>query len=172
LNGTILIAVGANLPSPVYGQPRSTCEAAVAELARRGLQIVGRSRWFESAPVPVSDQPWYVNGVVAVETDLPPAELLALLHDVEREFGRERREINAARVLDLDLLAYGDLIRQDPPPILPHPRLAERAFVILPLADLAPEWRHPVTGQSVAALCAALPAGQSIRPMAAVPSAR
>src|SRR6202008_693323 len=117
LNGIILIAVGANLPSPIHGQPRETCEAAVAELSRRGLRIVGRSRWFESAPVPVSDQPWYVNGVVAVGTDLPPAELLTLLHEVERLFGRELREINEARVLDLDLLAYGDLIRQESPPI-------------------------------------------------------
>jgi len=165
LSGSILIAVGANLPSPVHGSPRATCEAALAELARRGLRIVRRSRWFESAPVPVSDQPWYVNGVVAVATDLPPAELLALLHEVEHQFGRKRREVNAARVLDLDLVAYGDLVRTDPPPVLPHPRMAERAFVVLPLADVAPDWRHPVTGKSIADLCAALPADQSIRPL-------
>ena len=165
MSGSILIAVGANLPSPVHGSPRATCEAALAELARRGLRIVRRSRWFESAPVPVSDQPWYVNGVVAVATDLPPAELLALLHEVEHQFGRERREVNAARVLDLDLVAYGDLVRTDPPPVLPHPRMAERAFVVLPLADVAPDWRHPVTEKSIADLCAALPADQSMRPL-------
>jgi len=163
-----LVAVGANLPS-AYGPPRATCEAALAELAGRGLRIVRRSRWYESAPVPLADQPWYVNGVVAVETDLSPEALLALLHDVERQFGRERRELNAARVLDLDLLAYGDLVRRDPPPILPHPRLAERAFVVLPLADVAPDWRHPVTGQSVADMRQALPPEQAIRPLAGPP---
>jgi 2-amino-4-hydroxy-6-hydroxymethyldihydropteridine diphosphokinase len=160
-----LVAIGANLPSPTHGPPRATCEAALAELSRRGLRIVRRSRWYESAPVPLADQPWYVNGVVAVETDLSPEDLLALLHDVERQFGRERRELNAARVLDLDLLAYGDVVRPGPPPILPHPRLAERAFVVLPLADVAPDWRHPVTGQSVADMRRALPAAQAIRPL-------
>jgi 2-amino-4-hydroxy-6-hydroxymethyldihydropteridine diphosphokinase len=160
-----LVAIGANLPSPTHGPPRATCEAAVAELSRRGLRIVRRSRWYESAPVPLADQPWYVNGVVAVETDLSPEDLLALLHDVERQFGRERRELNAARVLDLDLLTYGDVVRPGPPPILPHPRLAERAFVVLPLADVAPDWRHPVTGQSVADMRRALPAAQAIRPL-------
>jgi len=160
-----LVAIGANLPSPTHGPPRATCEAALAELSRRGLRIVRRSRWYESAPVPLADQPWYVNGVVAVETDLSPEDLLALLHDVERQFGRERRELNAARVLDLDLLTYGDVVRPGPPPILPHPRLSERAFVVLPLADVAPDWRHPVTGQSVADMRRALPAGQAIRPL-------
>ena len=161
-----LVAIGANLPSPTHGSPRATCEAALAELSRRGLRIVRRSRWYESAPVPLADQPWYVNGVVAVGTDLPPEDLLALLHDVERQFGRQRRELNAARVLDLDLLAYGGLIREAPPPVLPHPRLAERAFVVLPLADVAPDWRHPVTGRSVADMRRALPPGQAIRPLA------
>jgi len=160
-----LVAIGANLPSPTHGSPRATCEAALAELSRRGLRIVRRSRWYESAPVPLADQPWYVNGVVAVGTDLPPEDLLALLHDVERQFGRQRRELNAARVLDLDLLAYGDLVREATPPILPHPRLAERAFVVLPLSEVAPDWRHPVTGQSVADMRRALPAEQAIRPL-------
>jgi 2-amino-4-hydroxy-6-hydroxymethyldihydropteridine diphosphokinase len=160
-----LVAIGANLPSPTHGPPRATCEAALAELSRRGLRIVRRSRWYESAPVPLADQPWYVNGVVAVDTDLSPEDLLALLHDVERQFGRERRELNAARVLDLDLLTYGDVVRPGPPPILPHPRLAERAFVVLPLAEVAPDWRHPVTGQSVADMRRALPAAQAIRPL-------
>src|SRR5215475_12146454 len=152
-----LVAIGANLPSPTHGPPRATCEAALAELSRRGLRIVRRSRWYESAPVPLADQPWYVNGVVAVDTNLSPEALLALLHEVERDFGRERREVNAARVLDLDLLAYGDLVLNGAPPILPHPRLADRAFVVLPLADVAPDWRHPVTGRSVAELRASLP---------------
>jgi 2-amino-4-hydroxy-6-hydroxymethyldihydropteridine diphosphokinase len=159
----IVIGLGANLPS-TYGSPRATCEAALAEFECRGLRIVARSPWYESAPVPISDQPWYVNGVVEVATELEPVPLLALLHEIEREFGRVRREVNAARILDLDLLAYGDLVREGPePPLLPHPRLAERAFVLLPLADLRPDWRHPATGESIRALIARLPADQVTR---------
>ena len=99
---------------------------------------------------------------------MDPAALLALLHRTEAEFGRVRRWRNEARVLDLDLLAYGDLASDgaDGGPVLPHPRMADRAFVLLPLAEIAPGWRHPATGQTVEALIAALPIGQAIRPMA------
>ncbi|MGH6930170.1 MAG: 2-amino-4-hydroxy-6-hydroxymethyldihydropteridine diphosphokinase [Dongiaceae bacterium] len=162
----ILIAVGANLPSPEFGPPRATCEAALEELSRRGLGIVRRSRWFETAPIPASDQPWFVNGVAAIHTARSPEALLALLHEMERRFGRERRELNAARILDLDIVAYGDLVRTDPPPILPHPRMHERAFVLLPLADVAPDWRHPADGRPLSELLRALPSGQLVRPVA------
>jgi 2-amino-4-hydroxy-6-hydroxymethyldihydropteridine diphosphokinase len=163
LRDPILVAIGSNLPSPEFGPPRAVCEAALTHLESRGLRIVRRSRWFESAPVPVSDQPWFVNGVVVVETSLPPDDLLALLHETERRFGRERREVNAARILDLDLIAYGDLVRTDAPPLLPHPRLHERAFVLLPLADVAPDWRHPADGRALPQMIRALPSEQSIR---------
>jgi 2-amino-4-hydroxy-6-hydroxymethyldihydropteridine diphosphokinase len=165
LSGLILVAIGSNLPSPEFGPPLAVCEAALAQLSSRGLRIVRRSRWFESAPIPVSDQPWFVNGVVVVETSLAPGDLLALLHETERRFGRERREVNAARILDLDLIAYGDLVRTDAPPLLPHPRLHERAFVLLPLADVAADWRHPVDGRTLSDMIRALPAGQSLRPL-------
>lgn len=160
----ILIALGANLPHPVHGPPLATCEAALEALEAAGVAVAARSPWYESAPVPASDQPWFVNGVVRVETELDPAALLALLHRIERRFGRARGEPNAARVLDLDLLAYHDLVTApDATPALPHPRLAERAFVVLPLADLAPDWRHPQTGLTAAELARRLPAGQTAR---------
>lgn len=155
----ILIGLGANLPSQ-YGTPRATCEAALAALDKAGVKVLRRSRWYKTAPVPVSDQPWYVNGVAAVESDLAPAALLALLHDVEQDFGRVRSERNAARVIDLDLLVHGDEIVDDGSLVIPHPRLAERAFVLLPLAEIAPDWVHPVTGKAVADMLAELPAGQ------------
>lgn len=159
----IFIGIGANLPS-TSGSPRETCERAVAALAAAGLRIVARSRWYESAPVPVSDQPWYINGVVAVETDTKPIELLEILHRVETTFGRVRRERNEARVLDLDLLAFDGVVAPGPDkPILPHPRLRERAFVLLPLAELAPQWRHPVSGEPIATLIARLDRGQQTR---------
>lgn len=164
--GRILIGLGANLPSPEHGAPIETLDAAVAALASRGLRIRARSRWWESAPVPISDQPWYVNGVVEIETDLGPAALLALLHEVEASFGRLRSVPNAPRILDLDLLAHGSLVRQGAePPLLPHPRMAERAFVLYPLREIAPGWRHPATGLALTQLIARLPADQIVRPL-------
>lgn len=160
----ILIALGANLDHPRFGPPAATLEAALAALAEQGPRIVARSRWFTSAPVPPSGQPWFVNGVARVETDLEPVALLALLHAVEAGFGRERGEANAARVLDLDLLDCDGLIQGEAPPILPHPRLHERAFVLLPLRDVAPAWRHPVSGLSVDDLIVRLPEGQECFP--------
>ena len=162
----ILIAFGSNLFSDAYGSPQDICVAAVKTLEKRGVSIAARSRWFRTAPVPVSDQPWFVNGVVAVETLLQPAELLGLLHDVEAEFGRARKLRNEARILDLDLLAYHDRIMDGPEgPVLPHPRLHERAFVLLPLADIDPNWRHPANGAAVADLIAALPEDQQAQPI-------
>jgi 2-amino-4-hydroxy-6-hydroxymethyldihydropteridine diphosphokinase len=133
---------------------------------------VRRSRWYRSAPVPPSDQPWYTNGVARIDTDLGPAALLALMLRVEERFGRRRGGGGprfAARVLDLDLLAYGDRVSGgaggEAGPILPHPRLHERAFVLLPLAEVAPAWRHPASGRSVAELIRALPPGQQVEPL-------
>lgn len=152
----IFVALGANLPSEV-GPPRATLDAAVASLAQEGGDIVARSRIYRSAPVPKSDQPDYFNAVVAIKTALDPVALLALLNRIERHFGRERREPNAARTLDLDLVAYDDIVR-DTPPILPHPRMHERAFVLLPMAEIVPNWRHPRLGLDIGALIKALPA--------------
>lgn len=125
-----------------------------------------RSRWWTGPPVPPSDQPWYVNGVAAVQTDVPAAELLGLLHRVEAEFGRVRSVPNAARPLDLDLLDYAGRVDPVGPPVLPHPRLTDRAFVLLPLAEVAPDWRHPASGVPLAALIAALPADHGLVPLA------
>jgi dihydropteroate synthase/2-amino-4-hydroxy-6-hydroxymethyldihydropteridine diphosphokinase len=149
----ILIALGANLPSP-EGAPRETLRRAVALLAARGLAISARSRLFLTEPIPRSRQPWYVNQVIAVETQRPPGDILELLLAVEHQFGRERGERNAARSLDLDLIAYEDVLLDTPDLVLPHPRMHERAFVLAPLADIAPEWRHPVSGKSVDELLA------------------
>lgn len=163
----IVIGLGANLASPEFGAPPMSLEAALSLIGERGVRIVARSRWYRSAPVPPSDQPWFMNGVVAVETGLEPAALLEVLHGVEARFGRVRRERNAARVLDLDLLAYDDRVSAEgETPILPHPRLHERAFVLRPLAEIAPGWRHPRLGRPVASLIADLPADAVAEPIA------
>lgn len=162
----IFVGIGANLPSS-RGSPRATCEAALEALTEAGLAIVARSRWYESAPVPISDQPRYVNGVIAVKTEDDPAHLLGILHSIEAKFGRVRRLRNEARVLDLDLLAYHDIVTPGPDaPILPHPRLRERAFVLLPMAELDAGWRHPVTGEAILDLIARLDPGHETRPLA------
>ena len=133
-----------------------------------GARVVGLSRWFESAPVPPSAQPPYINAVAAMRVDagpmLDPAMLLAGLMDIETRCGRQRSTPNAARTLDLDIIGIGDLIRAAPDPVLPHPRAHLRAFVLAPLLDVAPDWVHPVLGRSAAALLAGLPP-QQIRPL-------
>lgn len=161
----IFIAIGSNLPHPDFGSPAAVCEAAVEAIGARGCTVLARSRWYRSAPVPAADQPDFINGVVSVETKHNPLELLNKLHDIEARFDRVRSVPNAARTLDLDLLAYNETVTDGPDaPLLPHPRLAERAFVLLPLRDIAPEWRHPGLGSPLAALIEALPEDQTCVP--------
>ena len=160
----ILLGLGANLPS-AFGSPHETLLAALAALEAEGVRVVARSRWYDSAAWPDPNQPRYWNAVVAVETALDPVALLALLHRVESGLGRARGARNAPRTVDLDLLDYEGMVRAGPDaPILPHPRMAERGFVLLPLRDIAPDWRHPVTGASVDALISALPPQGDVRP--------
>jgi 2-amino-4-hydroxy-6-hydroxymethyldihydropteridine diphosphokinase len=161
----ILVALGANLPSPVHGGPVANLTAALAEMNSQGIEILSTSRWYETAPVPVSEQPWYINAVASVATDLAPPALLERLHMIEATFGRVRSVANAPRVLDLDLLSYGNL-RSDDWPILPHPRLQDRAFVLLPLREVAPGWHHPVTGETIETMLARIEPEQQTRQLA------
>jgi 2-amino-4-hydroxy-6-hydroxymethyldihydropteridine diphosphokinase len=164
VDNAIYIALGGNLPHPRYGPPKATLQAALAALESRGVTILRVSPWYRTAPVPASEQPWYFNAVAEISTDLPADGLLAELHAVEKEFGRVRSAPNAPRIIDLDLLDYrGEIVAGGPgKATLPHPRMIGRAFVLRPLADVAPEWLHPVSGASIQALVAALPADQII----------
>jgi 2-amino-4-hydroxy-6-hydroxymethyldihydropteridine diphosphokinase len=159
----ILIALGANLPSRAGG-PQQTLEAALKRLETSGIRILARSGWYRTAPVPVSDQPWFVNGVARIETTLSAGGLLALLRRTEQEFGRQRTAPNAARTLDLDIIDYDGNVENTPELTLPHPRMQDRAFVLLPLAEIAPGWRHPVIGKTVESLISALPLDQKAEP--------
>jgi 2-amino-4-hydroxy-6-hydroxymethyldihydropteridine diphosphokinase len=155
----ILVAIGANLPGPDGGTPLASCRLAAAALdAIPGLRLRGLSAWYETAPIPPSGQPNYVNGVAHLSGVIEPAALLARLQAIETRAGRVRGLPNAVRTLDLDIIAMDRLVRRAPDPILPHPRAHERAFVLLPLADIAPGWIHPLLDKSVATLLAGLPA--------------
>lgn len=153
--GPILIALGANLPSR-FGGPRETLLAALDTLKGEGVAVAGCSAFYRTPPWPPSDQPWYVNAVARVETDLGPVDLLARLHRVEEAFGRVRSVPNAPRPLDLDLVAHGATVMTGNV-MVPHPRLSERAFVLLPLRDVAPDWSDPRDGRALRDLIAALP---------------
>lgn len=159
----ILIGIGSNLAAPPSKTPLETAQAALPALAAPHLQPVMCSLWYESAPVPASDQPWFANAVALVSTEREPEVLLAWMFEVENRFGRVRGERNAARTLDLDLLDYDGLIIDTPRLTLPHPRLHERRFVLEPLREIAPNWRHPRLGLTAAELLARLPTDQAIR---------
>jgi 2-amino-4-hydroxy-6-hydroxymethyldihydropteridine diphosphokinase len=147
----ILIGLGANLSGANHSAPRDTLAAALREIEAAGVPVTGRSGWYSSVAVPASDQPDYVNAVAALTTDMAPGALLKLLHDIETRLGRVRTVRDAARVIDIDLLDYHGKIDAGWP-ILPHPRMADRAFVLRPLQDIAPDWCHPATEESVAVL--------------------
>jgi 2-amino-4-hydroxy-6-hydroxymethyldihydropteridine diphosphokinase len=163
----IIIGLGANLPSPAYGAPKATLMAVLERFEAVGLHVTARSRWYESEPVPKSDQPNFINGVVRVETNMTPAALMGVLQRIEKEFGRTKGARNAARCIDLDIIAYGDKVtRGETLPLLPHPRMHERAFVLMPLQEVAPRWYHPFLGRTVDQLIDKLPRGQTARPIA------
>ena len=141
--GSILVAIGSNLGDAAGHPPLEICRrAAMALDGLVGLRAVAVSRWYRSAPQPPSDQPDFINGVARLAGKVAPEVLLAALQRMEAAAGRVRGVTNAARVLDLDIIAMGDLVCSAPDPILPHPRAHMRAFVLAPLAEVAPDWRH------------------------------
>jgi 2-amino-4-hydroxy-6-hydroxymethyldihydropteridine diphosphokinase len=152
---TAYIGMGGNLDSPA-GPPEATLAAAL-RLDSLG-RIAGRSSLYSTAPVGFAAQPRFLNSIIALETTLAPRELLAGLLAIEQEFGRDRSAgvSNGPRTLDLDILLFGNLEISDPDLEIPHPRLAERAFVLIPLNEIAPQLVVPGHGQTVAQLLARL----------------
>lgn len=161
-----LVALGANLPSR-FGTPAQTLYAALKAMAQKGVWPVQISRVWKTAPVPyVEGQPWYHNAVAAVETAQSAPDLLKTLLSIEEDFGRVRTVKNAPRLLDLDLIAYDrEIIKNGEELIVPHPRMQERAFVLLPMEDISDDWTHPEMGRTLEALIAALPKDQQAEPV-------
>ena len=158
----VLIGIGGNLESARFGPPRETLYAALQALKAESITILRRSRWYRAEPVPRSDQPWFVNAVVSLATELAARDLLMVLQATERQFGRVRGEPNAPRTLDLDILDYQGEVMNATSLVLPHPRLHERRFVLMPIAEIRPDWRHPILRLTAAQLLARLSSEQQI----------
>ena len=160
----ILLGLGSNLTHARFGLPDRILSRALLALRCRGLRIVRCSCVYITAPLGDDAQGLYSNAVVQVAYTGGPAELLALLHQVERSFGRTREKRWAPRTLDLDLLSFGACVQKAPGwPILPHPRMHRRAFVLVPLLEIAPQWTHPQTQQNVHQQLAGLGELQDVR---------
>jgi|TARA_R110002096_G_scaffold435770_1_gene662629 2-amino-4-hydroxy-6-hydroxymethyldihydropteridine diphosphokinase len=158
----ILIGLGSNLTTDDFASSSEILEAAIAAMMDHDIVVLDRSRFYETEPVPKSDQPWYVNAVIRVETKLGATELLKKLHEIEHDLGRTRRKRWEARIIDLDLLCFRDEIHPSAEKwadvaaelspdgaVIPHGRLHKRDFVLIPLADFAKDWIHPMLGKSV-----------------------
>jgi len=159
------LGLGSNL-----GDREAALSAARRGLEARGVRIVRESALYETEPVGGPPQGAFLNAVWEAETALTPEEVLAACLTVEREQGRVRDVKDGPRILDIDVLLYGDLRRDSPGLTIPHPRLAERRFVLVPLAEIAPEARHPVTGRTAAEMLARTSDRSAVEPYRRVPA--
>ena len=145
---TAFISLGANLKHNHKISLRENLELAINLLPKYNIFVKKVSNWYESEPVPVSTQPWYLNAVLKIQTKKTPEKLIVLLHEIENIFGRKRSLLNEPRTLDLDIVDFEGLIKKERP-ILPHPRMHLRHFVLLPMQDIDPNWIHPIFKKSI-----------------------
>lgn len=177
-NALIIVALGANQPSRV-GNPQQTLDFALKLIAQKAVIVARVSSWWRTPAVPAESGPDFVNGVAVIKCNFTQSELMTALHNVENQIGRVRDQRWGPRVCDIDLIAWDDVIApglpelsrlmalganaiDEPAPsdlILPHPRMHERAFVLAPMAEVAPDWRHPVLGLTTEEMLAKLPSG-------------
>jgi len=155
---TVYLSLGSNI-----GGREGNLRDAIKRLAAPDLRVLRVSPVYETEPMEVTDQPWFLNLVVEAETTLFPVQLLSRIAKIERAMGRVRTRAKGPRTLDIDILLYGNAVVRTRDLQIPHPRMAERRFVLAPLADLAPSVRHPVLGKSIKELLDGL-SGQAVRP--------
>ena len=164
LDAAVIVALGCN-DKGVWSSCREALDAALARFRCEGIDVLARSSWWASQSWPDPSDPPFLNGVVVVRTAHDPHALMATLGRIEEAFGRRRTAANAPRTLDLDLIAYGREQGDCAGLILPHPRAADRLFVMGPLAEIAPEWRHPETGETASAMTASATVGRDAHPL-------
>jgi 2-amino-4-hydroxy-6-hydroxymethyldihydropteridine diphosphokinase len=155
---TIFLSVGANV-----GDRAGNVERAIAALGAHGLRVTRQSSLYETEPVEMREQPWFLNCVVEAETDLLPEQLMDALLEIERGLGRERRVPKGPRLIDMDILLFGSTVVQTPGLEIPHPRMAERRFVLVPFREIAPDVRHPILKKTIAELLAVTPDPSEVR---------
>lgn len=160
----VYLSLGSNL-----GDRAAMLRAALDALASADLRILRTSPVYETEPVDLREQRWFLNLVVEAETDLFPMQLLRRTGRIERQLGRRREISKGPRVIDIDIVLFGNFVIDAPALTVPHPRYAQRRFVLAPLADLAPELRDPVTRRTVREMLAAT-AGQVVRPFTPAPA--
>ena len=145
----IYIGIGSNLNGKKNETPLQNCNKALVEL-KKEVNICNISSWYKSEPIPVSNQPWYINGVVEISTNKSSIDLLEFILNIEEFFGRVREKRNEARILDLDIIDYKkQIIYKKNKLIIPHPRMHQRSFVLQPLCELNPKWMHPITKKGI-----------------------
>ena len=156
---TIYLSLGANI-----GHRERNIWLAIEALASRGLRVTRRSSLYETEPVGMKSKDWFLNTVVEAETDLAPEELMRVLLELERALGRERRVLHGPRIIDIDILLFGSSVVHAPDLEIPHPRMAERRFVLVPLAEIAPDVQHPVLKKTITALLSETADRSEVRP--------
>ena len=154
----IYLSLGSNL-----GDRIANLEIAIEALSEIGIRILRRSSIYETEPVDFLEQPWFLNCVVEAETSLAPRQLLEELQSIERRLGSRKLVPRGPRIIDLDILFYGEVVIREAGMEIPHPRLAERRFVLVPLAELAPGLCHPVLRKTAAELLAATQDRSAVR---------
>lgn len=157
MNSLAYLSLGSNV-----GDRASHIGQAITRLEADG-NVVAVSSFYETEPVDVIDQPWFLNCAVALETSKSPTELMAALLEIEREMGRQRTREKGPRIIDIDILLFGDAVVDLPELMIPHPAMQQRRFVLEPLAEIAPDARHPLLKKTIRELLAALPPGQAVK---------
>ncbi|HEY6338513.1 MAG TPA: 2-amino-4-hydroxy-6-hydroxymethyldihydropteridine diphosphokinase [Candidatus Sulfotelmatobacter sp.] len=157
----VYLSLGSNV-----GSRAGHIHKALARLEAEG-RVVAVSSFYETEPVDFTDQPWFVNCAVAIETSETPTQFMAALLGIEGEMGRQRTQKKGPRTIDIDILLFGDDVVDLPELTIPHPAMQQRRFVLEPLAEIAPDARHPALKKTIAELLTELPAGQAVRKLQA-----